>query len=75
MKDEDNLLPPLPPDHGFREGDRIEMPVHGKAGKIRIRGTVKMIDKTFGKRRYAGLVVLGDDNRYYELTPEIARKI
>lgn len=65
-------LPPISEDHAFRENDRVEMPLYGKKT---IRGLVKNIDITVGKKRFVGLVVLGDDTRYYEFHPEIARKI
>ncbi len=70
-KDDSSALPPLPNDHGFREGDRVEVPVYGRQW---ISGTVKHIDKLIAARRYKGLAVLGDDGFYYELIPE-ARKL
>jgi hypothetical protein len=69
---DDNALPALPPDHGFEVGDRVEAPVYGK-GKI--KGTVEFIDISLGKRKYRGLVLKGDDGIFYELHPEITRKI
>jgi hypothetical protein len=69
---DDNALPALPPGHGFEVGDRVEAPVYGK-GKI--KGTIRHIDTRLGKRRYEGLVLHGDDGIYYELHPEITRKI
>lgn len=65
-------LPPIPPDHGFQEGDEVEMPLYG--GK-KVRGTVTFIDVTLGKKRYRGLAVLGNDGLYYEFHPEIAKKL
>lgn len=67
----DSDLPPIPPDHGFKVGDRVSMPVYG--GKI--RGTVQHVDYWYGKKHYKGLVVIGDDKRYYEFHPELATKI
>ena len=64
-------LPPIPEEHEFNEGDLVEMPLWG--GK-KITGTVKFIDITFENKRYKGLVVLGEDRRYYEFHPEIANK-
>jgi hypothetical protein len=68
----EDSLPALPPDHGFVVGERVEAPVYGK-GKV--KGTIRFIDVTLGKRRYHGHVILGDDGIYYELHPEITRKI
>jgi len=65
-------LPPVPDGHGFVVGDRIEMPLWGGT---KICGTVEYIDVTFARKRYKGLAVLGDDDRYYEFHPEIARKL
>jgi len=67
-----SALPPLPPNHEWKEGDLVEMPIYGK-GKI--RGRLKHIDMTFRKKRYHGLVLIGDDGLYYELHPDIAKKV
>jgi hypothetical protein len=67
-----NALPPLPPDHGFCEGDHVELPVYGRG---RIRGVVKYIDIVFRKRLYKGLAILGDDGAYYELEPSVTQKV
>ena len=69
---EKSELPPIPDNHGFKEGDRVSMPLWG--GKA-VCGTVQWIDISVGKKRYRGLAVLGDDCRYYEFHPEIAEKI
>ncbi len=67
----DSDLPPIPADHGFEVGDRVSMPVYG--GEI--KGTVTYLDCWYGKKHYKGLVVAGDDKRYYEFHPELATKI
>lgn len=71
QKKEVSSLPPVP-EHDFAEGDRVVMPLFAK-GKI--IGTVAYIDVAVGNKRYAGLAVLGDDGRYYEFHPEIARRM
>lgn len=63
-------LPPVP-DHDFIEGDRVEMPLHGRRTIV---GTIRHIDVKVGSKQYLGLAVLGDDGLYYEFHPEIARK-
>jgi hypothetical protein len=69
----DSVLPPLPPGHGFEEGDRVEIPVYGKG---RIQGTIKHIDMCIGRKRYQGFVVVADqDGIFYELHPELAQHI
>lgn len=70
--DHDSALPPLPADHGFIEGERVKFRVWGHG---LIEGTVQDIDVTFGTKRYRGLAILGDDQRYYELDPEVTEKI
>jgi hypothetical protein len=65
-------LPPVPANHGFAVSDRVEMPLYG--GKT-IQGVIEHIDIVFGKKRYRGLAVLGDDGRYYEFHPELARRL
>jgi hypothetical protein len=67
-----SALPPIPADHGFCEGDNVEMPLYG--GK-KVQGKVTFIDVTVGKKRYRGLAVLGSDGRFYEFHPEIAKKL
>jgi hypothetical protein len=73
----ENSLPPLPSNHGFAVGDRVEMPMlkNSRTNQTAIRGEIKYIDLCVGKRLYKGLVLLGDDNCYYEFHPEIARKL
>lgn len=71
-EDDESALPPLPPDHDFEEGDRVSFRVRGVG---RLEGTVTHIDVAIGGKRYRGLAVLGDDNRYYELDPIVSRKI
>ncbi len=72
QQEDDSELPPLPPDHGFNVGDRVELPVY-RQGKI--EGCVEKIDIEYGTKRYRGLAVLGDDGRYYELDPRVAKKL
>ena len=72
MSSEKNALPPLPPDHGFASGDRVEIPVY-RQGKI--KGRVEEIDITYADKRYCGLAVLGDDGCYYELDLNVAKKL
>lgn len=69
---EGSALPPIEPDHGFREGDEVEMPLWG--GK-KICGKIEWIDVAVRGRRYVGLVLLGHDGRYYEFHPSIATLI
>jgi hypothetical protein len=71
--DEPSVLRPIPEGHGFVEGDRIEMPLYARGGSRLVRGRLQNIDITFRGRRYKGLVLLGDDNLYYEFHPEIAK--
>jgi hypothetical protein len=71
-KSTESDLPPLGDDHGFKPGDRVSMPLFGG---VSITGVVTYIDFTIAKKRYKGLAVLGDDKRYYELHPEIAKKV
>lgn len=41
-----------------------------------VRGTVTHIDVIWSGRRYAGLVLVSDeDGSYYEIVPELARKL
>jgi len=70
--DRENALPPLPPGHDLKEGDRIEMPVYGKK---RVRGIIRKLDMVWQGKRYKGLAMLGDDNVYYGLDVDIVRKI
>jgi hypothetical protein len=66
-------LPPIASDHGFREGERVSMPLYG--GKT-VQGTLTRIDITRGKKRFLGLVLLCDIDRcYYEFYPEIATRL
>jgi len=69
--DDDNELPPLPPDHGFVEGDAVELPVYGNGIVL---GSVKYIDIIFSDKRYKGLVVIAEDGTFYELDPRVAKK-
>lgn len=74
-------LPQLPTGHGLKIGDRIEMPryaetVNGDGYRgDKIKGTVKHIDLKVRGIHYTGLVMLGDDSRYYVLYPHLIRKI
>jgi hypothetical protein len=68
----DSDLPPIPPDHGFTVGDRVSMPIYG--GKD-VNGVVQYVDYWIRKKHIKGLIVLGDDKRYYEFHPELAKKI
>lgn len=70
QKKEVSSLPPVP-EHDFAEGERVVMPLFGRKT---VSGVVKYIDVAVGNRRYQGLAVLGDDGRYYEFHPEIARR-
>lgn len=73
---DENVIPPLPADHGFQEGDRVEIPIYGLGRGVRARGTVRYIDTRVGKKLYRGFVVVADhDKRFYILDPSIARKI
>lgn len=68
-----NALSSLPVDHGFTEGDHVELPV---APRGTIRGKLRHIDLVWGRARYVGLVLVADDDgRCYEFHPEIARRI
>lgn len=67
-----NALPSLPPDHGFIEGDRVSFPVHGRGI---LEGGVTHIHIVEKRHIWKGLVILGDDGSYYELIPEITRKL
>ena len=69
---EHSALPPVPDEHGFIKGERIEMPLYG--GR-KIQGTLEHIDITYARRRYKGLALLGDDGRYYEFHPELATRL
>lgn len=66
-----SALPPVP-DHDFKEGDQVSMPLRGK--RI-IRGVLTHIDVYVGRSRYCGLALLGEDSRYYEFHPELSRKL
>lgn len=71
-----NGIPPLPPDHGFQEGDRVEIPIYGLGRGIKAPGTVRYIDTRVGKQLYRGYVVIADhDKRCYILDPRLAQKI
>lgn len=70
--DDESVLPPIPKDHGYQIGERIEMPLWGKDP---IHGSIEWIDVIFQKKRFRGLAVLGDDGRYYEFHPEIAKRL
>jgi len=66
-------LPPIASDHGFREGERVSMPLYGAKT---VQGTLTRIDITRGKKRFLGLVLLSDVDRcYYEFYPEIATRL
>jgi hypothetical protein len=66
-------LPPISTDHGFREGERVSMPLYGAKT---VQGTLTRIDITRGKKRFLGLVLLCDVDRcYYEFYPEIATRL
>lgn len=66
-------LPPIASDHGFREGERVSMPLYGAKT---VQGTLTRIDITRGKKRFFGLVLLSDIDRcYYEFYPEIATRL
>ncbi len=69
---DDSALPPLPNGHGFFEGDRVQFRVWGRGT---IQGTIQDIDISFGGKRYKGLAILGDDQRYYELVLDATDKI
>lgn len=74
-KDDDqpgNALPPLPAGHGFVDGQRVRFRVWGRG---LVEGTVQQIDITFAGKRYKGLAILGDDQRYYQLDPDVAETI
>jgi hypothetical protein len=68
----DSDLPPISSDHGFEIGDRVSMPIYGRDD---IRGTIQYVDYWAHKKHIKGLVVIGDDKRYYEFHPELATKI
>lgn len=68
----ENELPPLPPGHGFEEGDEVEMPVYGNGI---VQGRVKFIDIIFGNKHYKGLTIIADDGAFYELEPRVTKKI
>jgi len=71
-----SALPPIPQGHGFAEGERVEMPLYSTGDQPdKIQGTIEYIDILVGRKHYKGLVLLGDDNRYYEFHPEIARRV
>lgn len=71
-----SALPPIPSGHGFKVDERIELPLYSQGDQPdKIQGVIKHIDIIVGKKHYKGLVLLGDDNRYYEFHPEIARRI
>ena len=68
-----SALPPISSDHGFRDGDKVSMPLYG--GKT-VSGSLVTIDITRGRKRFFGLVLLCDvDHCYYEFHPEIARRL
>jgi hypothetical protein len=60
------------------EGDRIEMPIAPRGlerGKT-VRGIVNRIDVVWRRRRYAGLVLVSDeDGAYYEIVPGLVRHL
>jgi hypothetical protein len=69
--EKDNELPPLPPDHGFVEGDLVELPVYGNGI---VSGSVKYIDIVFGNKHYKGLAIIAEDGVFYELDPRVTKK-
>lgn len=71
-EENDNELPPLPPGHGFVEGDEVEMPVYGNGT---VQGRVKFIDIIFGNKHYKGLTIIAEDGTFYELEPRVTKKI
>lgn len=74
-KKSDSALPPIAPDHGFCVGERVSMPVFSQRGQREVTGRIEHVDYWHGKRHYVGLVLVGDDKRYYEFHPELAKKI
>jgi hypothetical protein len=67
-----SALPEISCDHEFVAGDLVSMPRWREAPIV---GVLTHIDIIVGEKRYNGLVVLGEDRRYYEFHPEIATKI
>jgi hypothetical protein len=57
----------------WRVGDLVEMPLYG--GRRKIRGVIEYLDLVVAGKSYKGLVLLGNDSRYYEFVPEIAHCI